>query len=47
MTMVEIANNIKQVALSIFGILMILLAVNIRIKWLVLGGILPCKRLRA
>ena len=39
---------IRQVALSIFlGILMILLAVNIRIEWLVLGGILPRKRLRS
>ena len=47
MTMVEIANNIRQVALLIFGILMILLAVNIHIEWLVLGGILPRKRLRA
>jgi len=47
MTMVEIANNIRQVALLIFGVLMILLAVNIRIEWLVLGGILPRKRLRA
>ena len=46
MTMVEIANNIRQVTLSIFGVLMILLAVNIRIEWLVLGGILPRKRLR-
>ena len=47
MTMVEIANNIRQVALLIFGVLMILLAVNIHIEWLVLGGILPHKRLRA
>ena len=38
---------IRQVALSIFGVLMILLAVNIRIEWLVLEGILPRKRLRS